>query len=156
MGRDNHKLFVFFICWLSIDFLYNAVIGVLDYTEILGQNNRRIFDINSYHPEVALTISAISFMSFVFAFPVCFIQVTNAVKNTTTHERFSYNNKKSQHSAKTNSSQTSMPSMTLIRTSEEQGLTEFTTNAPSLYVKPKKNYCCGSNDLTHEMLGPNR
>ena len=125
---------------MCVDFLYNSIIGILDYLQILGTRASSILDVNEYHPEFALTISAISFISFIFAFPVCYIQVTNAIKNTTTHERFAYSNQ-TKTTGVSNSSQASMPSMTLIRSSDEQLEGELGKNIP-LINEHKSNICC--------------
>ncbi|OMJ87156.1 hypothetical protein SteCoe_11155 [Stentor coeruleus] len=151
VGKGNHKLFVVFIIFICIDFLYNAVVGVLDYLDLFGPPSSKFFSVDKYRPEAALIISGISFISFLFAFPVAFIQVTNIIKKTTTHERFAYN-KSSKASSKTMNS--SMPSMTMIHSSEEHGGEAFATNITiSVSSNKKSKYCCyGSSDKAVEML----
>ena len=149
VGKSNHRLFIFFIVSLCIDLLYNAAIGILDYFEIISQRNQSLFRINNYYPEAALTISVISFLSFLVAFPVCFIQITNLLKNQTTHERFAFS--KSEKDNNIGNSVT-MPSMTLIRSSEES-----IGNMRPFDGQPKKEYkrrrCCfNSNSIEQEML----
>ena len=139
-----------FINAICVDFLYNAVIGILDYVQILGKRHGTLLSVDKYYPEIALTVSIISLLSFTFAFPVCFIQVTNALKNTTTHERFAYSRKSLGKTGR--SSNSSMPSMSYIRSSEENmgpdvALSVFSKTAPTSWCN-----CFKSNGRKSQVL----
>jgi len=73
----------------------------------------KMFYTGEYYPEAALFASFLSFASFLIAFPVFLIQVTNRIKHKTTHERFSSKYHQEPHS--NNTSGSSMPSMTLLK-----------------------------------------
>ena len=92
---------------------------------------------NRYHPEAVLIISIVSLLGFMFTAPICFIQITNAIKHTTTHERFAFGRRRPGNKMTT----TSMPSLTLISTNGEIDPGEFAASG-SFLVKGKIRKCC--------------
>jgi Tfp pilus assembly ATPase PilU len=130
-----------------VDLLYNAVIGILDYFNVITHKNVHLFKVNDYIPEAALTISGICLVSFLIAFPVCFIQITNLIKKQTTHERFAFV-KSGSHLG----TSTSMPSMTLIRGSEES-MENIRNQEKPIKKRHKSKRCCfDSTPVEQEML----
>lgn len=100
VGQKNLKIFIFFITACLADFTFHAGLGLLDYFNICEQNEHILPDMPTNHVISALSVSCFCVLALIFVFPVWYVQVTNLVKHTTTHERFafkmSYENEDSQ------------------------------------------------------------
>lgn len=90
MGQGNHKYFVLFIVFCSLDFLFNAVLGILDYFGVYNQNQPIFSQVPLYTEETSLAISLFCALALVVVLPICYVQVTNVVWDTTTHQRFAF------------------------------------------------------------------
>ena len=114
---------------------------------MLQHQRKKLLSFIIYQPELALVASGISLLCFLVAFPVCYVQMTNVLKRKTTHERFAY--KKNSPERVTNSSKSSMPSMTLLRSTGENNVEPGIINA--LLNKKKRKCCLGSDSNEKEM-----
>ena len=89
VGKNNFRTFIAFLTVCCVDFLYTSLLGMLDYFQLL-QDKRRYLEVSTYHKELGLCITILCMICFCFVFPIWCLQISNLVKRTTTHERFSY------------------------------------------------------------------
>jgi hypothetical protein len=93
VGVRNQKLFTLFLTLTELDFIYHFLIGVLDFIAVLPHNDplylNSFADVEgSIDRQIALAVSVLCFICAVVVAPLFWVQLTNLIYNTTTHQRF--------------------------------------------------------------------
>lgn len=93
VGERNQKLFTLFLILTEIEFIYHFVIGVLDFAGELPHDSpmyNNLFETaeGRIDREIALAVSVLCFLCAFVVAPLFWVQVTNLIYNTTTHQRF--------------------------------------------------------------------
>ena len=72
-----------------IDFLYTSTLGVLDYLELL-QDERKFFEVKSYHKELGIVVTSVCVLSLMISFPVWIFQLKNRCKRNSNNDIFNF------------------------------------------------------------------
>ena len=70
--------------------IFHATLGILDYFNVYNQDKPIFEDIPTYTLEASLAISLFCALSLILVIPICYVQLTNLMQNTTTHKRFGF------------------------------------------------------------------
>ncbi|CAG9334442.1 unnamed protein product [Blepharisma stoltei] len=90
VGRKNYRVFIWFITICLIDFTYHIVISLLEFFKVFHSEFKSFESNSEFHSAATLMICIINFICMLFIIPVVYIQYTNILRKTTTHERFAY------------------------------------------------------------------
>ena len=91
IGYKNHLVFMIFLSFCCMDFIFHGAMGVLDFTNIFTHDHQILPDMPTNHKIASLGVACYCALALAVVFPIWYVQVTNIIKNTTTHQRFAYN-----------------------------------------------------------------
>ena len=122
-----------FLSFCCLDFIFHGLMGIFDYTDLFMHNDKIVPDMPTNHSLASMSVACFCVLALVVVLPVWYVQATNIIRNTTTHERFGYNGVKANDKDSKNTDTQSM----LIGDSSEW------TIVPINQEQKKKRCCWG-------------